>query len=72
MISILSFINECVIVQITEQIYYYIVLMYTMYHKLRKKKEFQSHRNSFFLLIGFKPVQHSGVSQKRNGTLMNK
>ena len=25
-----------------------------------------------FLLLGFKPVQHSGVSQKRNGTLMNK
>ena len=24
------------------------------------------------LLLGFKPVQHSGVSQKRNGTLMNK
>ena len=23
-------------------------------------------------LLGFKPVQHSGVSQKRNGTLMNK
>ena len=28
-------------------------------------------RRSLFLL-GFKPVQHSGVSQKRNGTLMNK
>ena len=28
-------------------------------------------QDSFFLL-GFKPVQHSGVSQKRNGTLMNK
>jgi hypothetical protein len=26
----------------------------------------------FFYLLGFKPVQHSGVSQKRNGTLMNK
>ena len=25
-----------------------------------------------FFLLGFKPVQHSGVSQKRNGTLMNK
>ena len=25
-----------------------------------------------FYLLGFKPVQHSGVSQKRNGTLMNK
>ncbi len=25
-----------------------------------------------FSLLGFKPVQHSGVSQKRNGTLMNK
>ena len=25
-----------------------------------------------FILLGFKPVQHSGVSQKRNGTLMNK
>ena len=28
--------------------------------------------NHDFLLLGFKPVQHSGVSQKRNGTLMNK
>ena len=27
---------------------------------------------SFLFLLGFKPVQHSGVSQKRNGTLMNK
>ena len=26
----------------------------------------------WLLLLGFKPVQHSGVSQKRNGTLMNK
>ena len=26
----------------------------------------------FLFLLGFKPVQHSGVSQKRNGTLMNK
>lgn len=26
----------------------------------------------FLLLLGFKHVQHSGVSQKRNGTLMNK
>ena len=25
-----------------------------------------------YYLLGFKPVQHSGVSQKRNGTLMNK
>ena len=25
-----------------------------------------------YFLLGFKPVQHSGVSQKRNGTLMNK
>jgi hypothetical protein len=49
MISILSLINECVIVQITEQIYYYIVLMYTMYHKLRKKKEFQSPQEFLFL-----------------------
>mgnify|MGYP007080779213 FL=1 len=51
MISILSLINECVIVQITEQIYYYIVLMYTMYHKLRKKKEFQSPQEFLFLVL---------------------
>ena len=47
MISILSLINECVIVQI----YYYIVLMYTMYHKLRKKKEFQSPQEFLFLVL---------------------
>ena len=29
-------------------------------------------QDDYFLLLGFKPVQHSGVSQKRNGTLMNK
>jgi len=51
MISILSLINECVIVQITEQIYYYIVLRYTMYHKLRKKKEFQSPQEFLFLVL---------------------
>ena len=48
MISILSLINECIIVQITEQIYYYIVLMY---HKLRKKKEFQSPQEFLFLVL---------------------
>ena len=31
----------------------------------------EMHSKGFFYLLGFKPVQHSGVSQKRNGTLMN-
>ena len=25
----------------------------------------------FLFLLGFKPVQHSSVSQKRNGTVLN-
>ena len=39
---------------------------YDNFQRLRK------FRLSEFFLLGFKPVQHSGVSQNRNGTLMNK
>ena len=63
MISILSLINECVIVQITEQIYYYIVLRYTMYHKLRKKKEFQSPREFLFVCFNKQPFLQRPVFQ---------
>ena len=50
-----------------------------IFNKVLKLREIQSVDirfsiavNSTILLLGFKPVQHSGVSQKRNGTLMNK
>nr|DAQ91580.1 MAG TPA: hypothetical protein [Caudoviricetes sp.] len=39
---------------------------------MNKKREPDVKFDSLFSLLGFKPVQHSGVSQKRNGTLMNK
>ena len=49
-----------------------------IFNKVLKLREIQSVNirfsiavNSTILLLGFKPVQHSGVSQKRNGTLMN-
>ena len=48
-----------------------------IFNKVLKLREIQSVDirfsiavNSTILLLGFKPVQHSGVSQKRNGTLM--
>ena len=50
-----------------------------IFNKVLKLREIQSVDIRFsiaaystILLLGFKPVQHSGVSQKRNGTLMNK
>ena len=49
-----------------------------IFNKVLKLREIQSVDirfsiavNSTILLLGFKPVHHSGVSQKRNGTLMN-
>ena len=49
-----------------------------IFNKVLKLREIQSVDirfsiavNSTILLLGFKPVQLSGVSQKRNGTLMN-
>ena len=49
-----------------------------IFNKVLKLREIQSVDirfsiavNSTILLLGFKPFQHSSVSQKRNGTLMN-
>ena len=42
------------------------------YNLFRKNLKVSERSFEVFSLLGFKPVQHSGVSQKRNGTLMNK
>ena len=49
-----------------------------IFNKVLKLREIQSVDirfsiavNSTILLLGFKPVHQSSVSQKRNGTLMN-
>ena len=48
----------------------WIVILNKKYEKIWKIGSLFAKKE--LLLLGFKPVQHSGVSQKRNGTLMNK
>ena len=50
-----------------------------IFNKVLKLREIQSVDirfsiavNSIIFFLGFKPFQHSGVSQKINGTLINK